>query len=866
MKALATIFLFAAILGVCIYSFNSNKNVNTHDCFGDSTPSDREDYMRIRREGSYDMDAITVAKRKIKNQLDNMDADVRDGGINGWDPLGPYNIGGRTRAIAIDPNDADHIFIGVAGGGIWSTTDAGDSWSLMTPFLDSYPVMDIQYHPSNSNIMFAVTGEYRGSGNYPGVGVLKSVDGGANWNQMNHPSTGVFRYLSKVRFHPADSNIMYVAGSKRLPDFTNDIGVLYKSINGGVDWTEIYTEVDVSGNIYDLEIIPVAPYPIYYGSEKSAFISKDGGLIFEEVEYDPPLSAGYISQRCEVEFCKSDPTQVFIQRYAIEDATSNTDYQTILYRKFGYSPDFDELTMTSSNSQENILGSQGNYDNVLWVNPTTCNTVLMGGIELWKFIIGASGPVRISDSDDDIGSNDAGEGNSIHADQHVIVEHPDFNSGTNSQIFIGNDGGIYKNNNINVAQENTGWESLTRDLNITQFFGGDASYDGVTLVGGSQDNHYTFDVNSDDNQGEWDIYARGDGGFCKIDKKNPSTFYTTTQRGNLFKTIDAGESFCHIFSFSSGNPFSCCNCGPITSELEETLFIAPFTMDPSDSERLFFGGRNLYESTDGGDTWNDIIGLTAQGFTVRVSAIDISKSDKDVIWIGVNASDVFFTNVGGGAYSDWTRKGNSNSILPNLIVTDISIHPLDPKKVMITFGGYNQTHIFITEDGGNTFENRSLNFDMQVNSVRWHPELLDMVYVGTDVGIFASEDSGMTWSAMPYYSEGEGPVYVGVEELFWQGDGSASNLYYLMAATHGRGMWRTSEPIRSKYYVNKNCFFCGESNVGAPFQFFKNAVAEANKGATITFLSTGSHDEVPPALILEKKLNIISQNGSAILD
>ncbi|MDX1407817.1 MAG: hypothetical protein R3330_06780, partial [Saprospiraceae bacterium] len=177
-------------------------------------------------------------------------------------------------------------------------------------------------------------------------------------------------------------------------------------------------------------------------------------------------------------------------------------------------------------------------------------------------------------------------------------------------------------------------------------------------------------------------------------------------------------------------------------------------------------------------------------------------------------------------------------------------------------GGYDTNRIWYTDDNGSTWVNRTLGFPMQMYSVVWHPVQSDWAYVGTDLGIFATENDGQDWTISPQSTghpsgiDSDGPAFTAVTELVWQGDGTDAHPYYLVAATHGRGIWRSTFPIRSKYYVDKNCDPCGFGSFTEPYATFRDAVEAAGSGAEIVFLSGGTYDEIPATIILEKRIKV----------
>jgi len=373
----------------------------------------------------------------------------------------------------------------------------------------------------------------------------------------------------------------------------------------------------------------------------------------------------------------------------------------------------------------------------------------------------------------------------------------------------------------------------------------DVSLTGDTIYAGAQDN--SLFVNRDVNSGtqDWVVAISADGGHGAINKSNPEIIYGSTQRGVFRKSTDGGDEYSTVF-----------NLGNTTLGDDNPLFIAPFEMDPNNDATLYAGGERVWQSLDEGANWApfkpDIV------TNRRVTTIEIADGDVNNVWVGYDNGHFWSTSNGG---SVWVRE--DVFAMPNEYVTDIAIHPDDHNDVMVSFGGgYDGDVIWYSSDGGGTWTDRSLAFDIQTYCLTWHPQEAGWAYVGTDLGIFATEDFGENWSVTPLISNhpsgngSDGPVFVAVNELVWQGNGTNTFPFYLVAATHGRGIWRTSFPIRAKYYVDKNCAPCGLGTFSRPYATFKEAIEAAGNGAEIVFLSAGTYNEVPSSLLLEKRIRV----------
>ncbi|RLD21428.1 MAG: hypothetical protein DRI69_04040 [Bacteroidetes bacterium] len=870
------ILVIVIALGYALYSPD-------HTTFSDNTislidppqnPKSRAEWWKQITGTEDDRAKIERAKMAIEKQIRKMDTPLyRDAGVNGWDDLGPRNIGGRIRAIAINPDDPTEIFVGGAAGGVWRSTNSGSNWNLLTPTPLSYPVTSIVIDPENTDIIYATTGELAGSKRAAGIGILKSMDGGSSWEILSGPTGANFYWLSKIVMNPLNTDILYAVGSWGNVSGGNNRGMIYKSTDAGATWQILWEEniPPISRNIYDVEINPNDTSELIIGTLRQGLISEDSGVTWSSFMGDAPLiqtDTNAVSRRCELAYCPDNPNTIYMLRYVTQDADNDgtTDtWLSELWQSTNGGGSWNVQTITQGESAgSNILATQGDYDNTLWVDPVNCNRVILGGIDLWKWTNGSL--TRISKWQDDIGGNENGGNNSAHADQHIIVEDPGYNGSTNNRVYFGNDGGIYKTNNIWTATKNSGWSSLVNGLKITQLYSVDVSKGGGILIAGAQDNSFFMDHTGNGTDLNWGIWSTGDGGHCAIKKSDTDIMYASTQNGLIYFSSNSGDDFCRIASLDGVS--GTCNSSWTTTD--NPIFIAPLEMDPNNDDRIFVAGERLFR----GDlisalglyimTWSTVKSDAVTGR--QITTIEIAKGDGTVIWVGYGNGTVAMTTNGG---SSWTNVDNNGIGLANKYITDIAINPGNHNEVMVTVaGGYTQNSVYYTDNAGTTWENRSLDFDMLVHSVTWHPQSGNWVYIGTDQGIFASEDDGQEWSITPLisqnsgpYASSEGPIYTPVLELVWQGTGSSTYPYYLVAATHGRGAWRTKAPIRTTYYVDKDCDPCGTGSFSRPYSTFRAAVSAAGSGSKIIFLSGGVYDEVPNSILMKRRIRVLIDDG-----
>lgn len=830
-------------------------------------PSERELWRLSQKGGELNPQKMLKAMRHTKSLVNERLAQ-KDAGIMSWTSLGPGNIGGRIRSIAIDPNDEDRIFIGSVAGGIWRTTNGGSNWTNVSDILPNMCITQIVFDPSNSDIMYASTGEGIGgagiarSSQSPGamnigVGVMRSTDGGVTWNVLPQPNDR-FHWVNDIAIDPNNPTHLWAVTSDttdRNSSFGS--GAIYKSINSGQSWVEITT---TESRAIDIKIDPNNSNRLMVGCRGHLYRSTNGTYALNDIDFfeitgstNQPPSGG----RIEIAYAPSVSNRV----YALVDQ----NYGEVWRSENGGS------TWTKRNASPlSTFGTSGSgqgwYDNVIWVDPFSSQRIVIGGIDTWRSTNGGQTFTKISDWNDGIHQEDNdGDGmqnTSLHADQHVIVESPNY-SNANRKVFIGNDGGIFKTDNITSVSQNSGWDNLNNNLRITQFYGGAASADRSLVIGGAQDNSFIVDRSFGGTT--WVVPVSGDGAFAAVDYNNENNAFANTNFNQIFRSTDNGQTWSWIAGFRHGGCGSTgCASGGVFRVQDGASLISKFTMDPNTPTTIYACANSLWRNNNSGNpnNWTNI--RNANGG--QITAMDVG-SNSNRIWIGTVNGRVEMSNTGGGtAGTSWTQLDNDvDNPMPDRFVTDIAVDPQNQDRVMVTIGGYGQDNIWYTNNNGATWNNRSLDFDMQVNSVVWHPDRTGWVYIGTDFGIFASSNYGQDWSVIPIREVNDGPFNGEVAEVFFAGDGSDNAPYYLYAASHARGMWRTSFPVRDAIYVDKNYNGVERGSITQPYNTFEEAVDAAGSGSKIIFLSSGTHDESSNILLNRKVIIRLQNGGSSVL-
>ena len=796
-------------------------------------PDRPDEYVRWRRlslvdeNGEIDPDGVMKAKAHVDFMRAMQPEAPSSAGIgrNTWRSIGPGNFGGRIRSILIHPTSPDTMLLGSVTGGIWKTTNGGVSWSPVQDFMANLGVSTMVMQPGNPNIMYAGTGEYTGP--IRGGGIFKSIDGGTSWTQLPSTSTAPSPGLAAANFY-------YVNRLAISPDGTTLLAAtwagIFRSTDGGA--TFVRTTPVISGSIGfpDVRIHPTdSTRAVASTWTGEAIYSRDGGATWLQASGMP---GGSTFRRSELAYAPNAGNIV----YASVDLEGGSLYKSTNGGE-SYTEVFDGLADTAFNP----LGSQGWYDNMLFVSPTDANFVIWGGIDQFRSLDGGITFARQSRWQ----AWALAAPTSAHADQHVAVAHPGFNGTTNRIVFFGNDGGIYRANDVTtvgggVSPYTSGWTELNNGLAITQLYGA-AGHPGTgRIVGGTQDNGTIFYNPGRTNPAEnWSWPFGGDGGFNAYDPTDVNYFYGEYIYLTIHRNTSGGASFSsYIYN------------GLTDAETSEAEFIAAFILDPNNSNRLLGASTRLWRSNTAKavtPTWEvikDSLGITNGD---RISAIAVAPGNADIIYTGHNSGRVYRTGAGTAAAASvrasWAAIDDNGATnpLPNRRVTRVAVDPRDHNTVYITFGGFSGNNLYKSTNGGATWTDitgpsggATALPDVPIRDVDIHPNNSNWLYVGTEIGIFTSEDGGTSWG-LPH----DGPANVPVDELFFLN----TTLY---AATHGRGVFATTTdrvqtaPLGFTATVNGNTvtFAWGPPLGIAPDSYQIDAGVSA--GTTLASLPAGS--------------------------
>ncbi len=675
-----------------------------------------------------------------------------------WESIGPHNIGGRTLALAFNPQNLNTIFAGSASGGIWRSYTGGigaQAWQIVPT---GYPVLGVSaiaIPENDSNTIYIGTGEvynYQNSyggvtvritrGSY-GIGILKSTDYGLTWSKSLDWSRDQQRGVEVIRINPINPNTLW-AGTTEGTYRSTDAGATWQLINQTIMVTDIII------NPSDTNMVWIA-CGNSGSTGKGIYRTTDNGISWTQ------LTNGVTSNfngKILLEIYKANPSTL----WASVGLGSQTGAGTRLLKTTDYGNSWITL------STYDYATYQGWYSHFVGVNQNDPSKIIVGGIDLFKstnsgtnftqksywylWYLGQAIPPGEPEGPPDYS----------HADHHCIL----YNPANPDIIYFGNDGGVFR-----TTDGGETFSGCNGGYQTTQFYNYFASsyQDSLIAIGGLQDNATAIYWGTD----YWRREIGGDGTSAGIDPANDNIMYGTYQYMSLQKSTDLG----HNWSYIAPPGYN-------------VSFVAPFVIAPSNPQILYAGTDLVYKSTNKGTSWNGTGSGTFNGDPLlTLSAAD---NDQNIVYAATapvsHAASVYRTTNGG---TNWT---NITQNLPDRYPMDIDVKPDDPNTAYIVFSGFGTSHLFKTTDGGSTWTDIGSELpDVPTSAVIIDPDYPDRVYVGNDLGVFVSLDGGDSWQT---FSDGLVDAVIVMDLSI-----SPSNRK-LRCVTHGSGVFERpliSEPI-----------------------------------------------------------------------
>ncbi len=697
-------------------------------------------------------------------QKDN-EGRVFSGATGDWRPLGPNEIGGRTRAVLIHPANQQIMWMGAVTGGIWKSVDGGKNWAAVADFMANLNVTSLAMSPRSPDLIFAGTGESFAVGRegyIRGAGIFRSLDGGKSWHQL--PNTGRFHFVNRLAMTADGAALLAATGEGVLRSLNfaspDEASVTFERMQSGGG---NFTTVDCHPSNPD-RCLAAGSYAVYWTDAAQA------GVVPNAWKESAGLPGGV---RVEFAYAAARPDTV----YALVDRASGEIYRSVDGGK----------TFAIRHRGTNFFShpdgpSQGWYASTVWAgDPTNESLVLIGGIDLWRSTTGGKDPVKISDWRDS---------QSLHADQHVIVASAKYDGRENRRVFVGNDGGLFQTDDITRSPQ-VQWTPARSGYAVTQFYGGFVApgkqADSIRFAGGTQDNGTLIYEGSPSGGGMWRKWLGGDGGFAAIGAAMAKPRYYGS-----FQYLDLQRSQDGIGHERFGNcTYTPASCIADAGSPKSAPFVAPFALDPSDDRVMFVGASSLWRSPD--------VTLRAPAWialmpprTSFISALAVEPSvaaprASQVVWIGYAGGEIWRLKRSG---ENWVATNISGYGLPHRFVTRLrSINGF----LFATFAGYEgqradncsggdecwtNDNIWIYSEKDETWRPVKTTLPpMPVYDIAIHPKNPRMILLATEHGVFVASSDGRDW-----FPVNNGPANVVTHELLWFGT-------TLVAVTYGRGIF-----------------------------------------------------------------------------
>ncbi|GAA4342318.1 WD40/YVTN/BNR-like repeat-containing protein [Flaviaesturariibacter amylovorans] len=707
-----------------------------------------------------------------------------------WKPrnFGPSSMSGRVTTIDVVLSDPNTWYIGAASGGVWKTSNAGGSW---TPLFDEQPTLNIgslAIQQSNPNIVWVGTGEGnpRNSINI-GEGIYKTLDGGRTWKRMGLEKT---RNIHRILIDPTNPDVVY-AGVIGNPYAEHPERGVYKTTDGGNSWKQVLYTNDTSG-VGDMVMDPSNPNKILVnmwqhrrtphsfksgGPGSGLYLTMDGGTTWKKLGKEDGLPGGNLG-RCGLAFARSQPTRV----YALVEAEKNGLYKS----------DDGGFKWELITAEPRIVTNRPFYFQDIAVDTKNENRIYSihdivevseDGGRSFRTLLPYSG---------------------IHPDHHawwISPEDPNF-------ILDGNDGGM------GITRDRGRSWTFPEGLPLGQFYHVNVDNEmPYNAMGGLQDNGswhgpaYTW-TNGGIRNYYWNNVGGGDGFDVMPDPENADWVYSMSQQGYLNR-----------MNWKTGERWF---LRPPTTDLSQKFrfnWNAGIAQDPFDKNTIYFASQYVHKSTNKGASWTIIspdltTNVPAQqnqdengGLTLDVTgaenyntilAIEPSRLDRNVLWVGTDDGNVQLTRDGGKTWTNF--RGKIPGMPVGAWIPQVRASRYNAGEVFVVANDYRRgdfkPYIFRTTDYGKTWTRL-----VDEKKVRGYalcmiqdPAQPNLIFVGTEHGLWVSLDNGANFQQWKNGYPSVSTYDLAIQER--EAD--------LVIATFGRSLWVLDDirPLRQLAAAN----------------------------------------------------------------
>lgn len=722
--------------------------------FGQARGLDAHPEARIQRAA-----AVAELKRQVEAGVPAFLADET------WQALGPdgmtmldWDMGhviGRVTALAVDPADESQMFLGGAAGGLWKTTDGGQSWAQLFDQIGTETIGSILLENGQPDHVWVGTGEAdAGCIDYFGLGLFYSADGGQTFEARNGSGDTAMplSFVTAIAQSPADTNILIVGGQGHCnANGSSSGGGLYRTADGGQTWTQVLAASGSRDIIFD----PNDPNTVYAQARaKGIYQSTDAGATWTRFETNIPINGAATYGRLAM--APSDSNVL----YALIGPSSGASLS--LYSTVDAGANWNLINA-------NACEGQCWYNLTLDVHPTDPNRLLVGTIRPAMSIDGGTTLTILTSG--------WGPGQAVHQDTHIVR----YSRNDGSRFWVGGDGGLWRSDDDGGTFSN-----LNANLEITQFY--DIAIDPSDpsrVYGGAQDNSSSLRDGDD----LWNVTeVTGDGFMNAVDAHDTRrVFQTSYPNGGAMIILSTSQGAPNTFQWvnQSGQDAS-----------DPFPWVTPLV---TGGGSIFIGSDRVYRATivDNANAyqWTPISdNLTGNGnATISVlSPAEDTANSAVRLYAGTSNGKIATTADALAATPTWTDITGS---FPTANVSDIAIDPNDLTRVFATRSVFLDPHLLISVDGADWVAVGAGLPSLPANSVAIDPLDSNRIFVGTDIGVYQSLDGGNTFT--PFMTGL--PLGMVVTDLE-----VAAVPHTLVAATYGRGAWTIAlqTPIDDRIFAD----------------------------------------------------------------
>ena len=689
--------------------------------------------------------------------------------------IGPAVMGGRIDDFAVVESNPNIVYVGTASGGVWKTVNNGTTWEPVFDKEGVSTIGDIAIAPSDPSVVWVGSGEpnNRQSSSW-GDGIYKSLDGGKTWKNMGLAAT---HHIGRIVIHPKNPDVVYVAAQGHLWGPNPERGV-YKTTDGGKTWQQVL-KINEDTGVSDIAMDPESPDILYAaayerrrtpfgfdggGPNSAIYKTTDGGATWKKLTKGLPWENSTADTgRIGLDIYRKDPNIVYAEIQHEHGGTFRSEDKGETWKRMGETD------------------PRPSYYSQIRVDPNN-------DLRIWE--LGA----QMFYSEDGGKTFTTQRVHGIHGDFHAVWIDP----ANSNHMLAGSDGGIHWSDD---AGKN--WNFLNV-IAIGQFY--EVALDNEKpyhLCGGLQDNGswcgpsmtLTRDgiVNED-----WTVIHGGDGFYAAIDNVEPWIVYTESQDGHVARRdMRTGQERSIMPEAKAGDPHY------------RFQWNSPVAVSSHEHTTIYYGGNYLFKSTNRGDSWTclggdlttgvdrnklPILGKVPDKNTLSrhdgvqeyptITTLSESPLTPNVLWVGTDDGNLQVTRDGGKTWKNVVSK--VPGVPKGTYVSRVVASKTAEGAAFATFDGHRaddyNVYIFATTDYGETWKsirNGIPDSAGTVHVVREHPRNPNLLFAGTEFGLWVSWDRGANWTAL----KNNFPT-VPVDDIEIQARDND-----LVLATHGRSLW-----------------------------------------------------------------------------